>query len=71
MASRMTALREGNPLPPGTIAVGAGLAVTGLASYAYLVISARVLGPAQSGSLSVLWALVFMIGGIFLPSSRR
>ena len=71
MASRMTALREGNPLPPGTVAVGAGLAVTGLASYAYLVVSARVLGPEQSGSLSVLWALVFMLGGLFLPLEQE
>jgi len=71
MATRGAALRDRNPLPPGTVAVGAGLAVTGVASYGYLVISARVLGPAQSGSLSVLWALVFMIGGIFLPFEQE
>ena len=71
MASRVADLRDRNPLPQGTVVVGAGLAVTGAASYGYLVISARVLGPAQSGSLSVLWALVFMIGGIFLPFEQE
>lgn len=71
VASRGAALRDRNPLPPGTVAVGAGLAVTGIASYGYLVISARVLGPAEAGSLSVLWALVFMLGGIFLPFEQE
>ena len=71
MASRVADLRDRNPLPEGTVVVGAGLAVTGAASYGYLVISAPVLGPAQSGSLSVLWALVFMIGGIFLPFEQE
>jgi O-antigen/teichoic acid export membrane protein len=71
MTSRVATLRGRNPLPEGTVAVGAGLAVTGVASYGYLVISARVLGPAQAGSLSVLWALVFMIGGMFLPFEQE
>ena len=71
MATRGAALRDRNPLPTGTAVVGAGLAVTGVTTYAFLVISARVLGPAQSGSLSVLWFLVFMIGGIFLPFEQE
>lgn len=71
MATRGAALRDRNPLPTGTIAVGVGLAVTGIASYGYLVISARVLGPAEAGSLGVLWAAVFMIGGIFLPFEQE
>ena len=65
-------LRRRNPLPEGTVAVGIGLAVTGLAAYAYLVISARVLGPAEYGGLSVLWALVFLVGGgFFLPLEQE
>ncbi|MEI7593271.1 MAG: hypothetical protein WCK41_08650 [Actinomycetes bacterium] len=58
-------------LPTGTIPVGIGLAVTGIASYCYLVISARVLGPSEYGSLAVLWSLVFLIGGVFLPFEQE
>ncbi len=65
-------LRRRNPLPEGTLAVGVGLAVTGIAAYAFLVVSARVLGPAEYGGLSVLWALVFLIGGgFFLPLEQE
>jgi O-antigen/teichoic acid export membrane protein len=64
--------REGNPLPEGTIAVGAGLMVNGLAIFAFLSISARVLGPKDFAPLSVLWALVFLAGpGLFLPLEQE
>lgn len=65
-------LRHRNPFPEGTVSVGVGLAVTGVAAYAFLVVSARVLGPAEYGGLSVLWALVFLIGGgFFLPLEQE
>jgi O-antigen/teichoic acid export membrane protein len=65
-------LRRRNPFPEGTVSVGIGLGVTGVAAYAFLVISARVLGPAEYGGLSVLWALVFLIGGgFFLPLEQE
>jgi O-antigen/teichoic acid export membrane protein len=56
-----------SPLPEGTIPVGIGLGITGAAAYAFLIISARVIGPVEFGALSVLWALVFLIGGVFVP----
>ena len=70
--SLVSDLRRRNPLPEGTLAVGVGLAVTGVAAYAFLVISARQLGPTEYGGLSVLWALVFLIGGgFFLPLEQE
>ena len=46
-----------NPLPEGTLAVGAGLIVSGVTSYGFLAISARALGPERYAPLGVLWAL--------------
>jgi O-antigen/teichoic acid export membrane protein len=55
-----------NPLPEGTLAVGAGLLVLGLTAYAFFVICARALGPERYSSLSVLWTLVFFAAPGFL-----
>jgi O-antigen/teichoic acid export membrane protein len=45
-----------------------GLLVTGITSYAYLVLTARILGPARYVPLSVLWASVFITAaGLFTP----
>lgn len=44
-----------NPLPEGTLAVGAGLIVSGVTSYGFLAISARALGPERYAPLGVLW----------------
>jgi O-antigen/teichoic acid export membrane protein len=60
-------VRRRNPLPEGAIAVGAGLAVTATASYAFLIITARVIGPVEFGAFSILWSLVFLIGGCLVP----
>lgn len=66
-----TSLRTRNPLPPGTLAVGAGLGVTAAASYLFLVVSARALGKDQFSDLFVLWSLVFLIGGFMLPFEQE
>jgi O-antigen/teichoic acid export membrane protein len=61
-----------NPLPAGTLPVGAGLLVNGFAAYGFLVISARMLGPTAYAPLSVLWTLVFLAGpGFFLPVEQE
>lgn len=61
-----------NPLPQGTLAVGAGLLVAGVTAYGFLVISARVLGPERYSALSVLWALAFLAApGLFLPLEQE
>jgi O-antigen/teichoic acid export membrane protein len=72
--SRPTLLRarEGNPLPEGTLEVGIGLVLAGLSAYGFTVVAARVLGPDDYAPLSVLWAMVFLVGpGFFLPLEQE
>lgn len=48
--------------------MGVGLGVSGIASYAFLALSARALGPTAFAPLSVLWATLFVAGpGLFQP----
>ncbi|SCF23188.1 hypothetical protein GA0074695_4584 [Micromonospora viridifaciens] len=59
-------------IPPGTLAVGAGLAVLGLASYVHLAVAGHSLTQADYNSLSVLWAIVFTLGiGVFMPVEQE
>ncbi|MFR9777142.1 lipopolysaccharide biosynthesis protein [Micromonospora sp. MS34] len=59
-------------VPPGTLAVGAGLAVLGLASYVHLAVAGHSLSEADYSSLSVLWSIVFTLGiGVFLPVEQE
>jgi O-antigen/teichoic acid export membrane protein len=59
-------------LPPGSVTVGVGLTVTGMTAYAYLVLTARILGPTRYVPLSVLWAAVFIAGsGLFMPLQQE
>jgi O-antigen/teichoic acid export membrane protein len=55
-----------NPLPEGTLSVGAGLLILGLTAYVFFVVAARALGPERYSSLSVLWTLVFFAAPGFL-----
>jgi O-antigen/teichoic acid export membrane protein len=59
-------------VPPGTLAVGAGLALLGLASYVHLAVAGHSLTGADYSSLSVLWSIVFTLGiGVFLPVEQE
>ncbi len=70
LASRFD--KEKNPLPEGTLAVGAGLIISGVTAYGFLAISARTLGPSRYAPLGVLWALMFVAGpGFFLPLEQE
>src|SRR5256886_4870223 len=61
-----------NPLPEGTLAVGAGLIVSGVTSYGFRAISARALGPERYAPLGVLWALTYVVcPGVFLPLEQE
>ncbi len=61
-----------NPLPAGTLAVGAGLVLAGVAQYGFLAVSARALGPAHYSPLATFWALLFVCGpGFFLPLEQE
>lgn len=55
-------------LPSGTLRVGVGLLILGVASYGFLALPARVLSPADFATLSVLWVLVYVLGpGLLAP----
>lgn len=59
-------------VPPGTVAVGAGLALLGLASYVHLAVAGHSLTKADYSSLSVLWSIVFTLGiGLFMPVEQE
>ncbi|TCC00625.1 polysaccharide biosynthesis protein [Micromonospora zingiberis] len=59
-------------VPPGTLPVGAGLALVGLASYVHLAVAGHTLTAADYSSLSVLWSIVFTVGiGVFLPVEQE
>jgi O-antigen/teichoic acid export membrane protein len=64
--------RRSNPLPTGTLAVGVGLLVAGASAYGFLVVAARALDTVEYARLSVLWALVLLVGpGFFLPLEQE
>jgi O-antigen/teichoic acid export membrane protein len=59
-------------VPAGTLVVGCGLAVLGLASYVHLAVAGHALSTADFSSVSVLWALVFSVGiGVFMPVEQE
>jgi O-antigen/teichoic acid export membrane protein len=61
-----------NPLPEGTISVGAGLVVAGLSAYGFLSLASRSLGPDDFAPLSLLWFTTFILApGFFLPVEQE
>lgn len=59
-------------LPEGTIAIGAGLAVNGLAAYTFITISSRDLGAEVYTPVGLLWTLSFLLGpGLFQPLEQE
>ncbi len=64
--------RRTGALPSGTVAVGAGLAIAGIAAYGYLVLTAHVLGKDVAAPLTAIWGVMFTIGpGFFLPLEQE
>lgn len=69
---RRALARATSILPRGSGTVGAWLLVTGLASYGFLTVTGRALGPERYGGLSALWALGFLLGpGACLPIEQE
>jgi len=61
-----------NPLPEGTLAVGAGLIISGIAIYGFLSIAKHALGEDQFAPLSLLWFITFILApGFFLPVEQE
>jgi O-antigen/teichoic acid export membrane protein len=60
------------PVPEGTFAVGGGLAIAGLATYAFQILAFRNLNKLDYGALNTLWVVVFVLApGIFLPLEQE
>ena len=65
-------LRDRNPLPTGSFAIGGGLLINGFATFGFLTIAKRTLGDENYSALAVLWALVFILGpGFFQPLEQE
>ncbi len=61
-----------NPLPEGTLAVGLGLVISGIATYGFLSITKRALGEDAFAPVSLLWFLTFILApGFFLPVEQE
>ena len=59
-------------LPHGAPLIGGGLLVNGLASYVFVTIAARNLGPEAYTPVGLLWALSFLLGpGFFQPLEQE
>lgn len=70
--SPLQAIRQRNPLPPGAAVVGVGLALSGVATYAFFAITSRTLDPASYAVLGVLWSLLFAVGnGVMQPLEQE
>ena len=68
----ITRLAQRNPLPEGTLAVGAGLIVSGLAIYGFFAITGRVLSDEQFAPVSQVWFATFILApGFFLPLEQE
>jgi hypothetical protein len=69
---RRVIARATSILPRGSGVVGGWVLFTGVASYSFLTITGRALGPERYGGLSTLWALGFLLGnGACLPIEQE
>ena len=64
--------RVNGVLPSGTTSVGLGLAVSSVASYAFVVVALNGLEGDAKAAFSAFWAVIFVIGpGFFLPLEQE
>jgi O-antigen/teichoic acid export membrane protein len=60
------------PLPEGTLPVGAGLLIAGVASYAFFIVGKGALGDEAFKPLASLWFATFALApGFFLPLEQE
>lgn len=70
--SKVTAATQRLPLPEGTLPVGLGLLIAGIASYAFFIVGKSALGDEHFKPISSLWFATFVIApGIFLPLEQE
>jgi O-antigen/teichoic acid export membrane protein len=59
-------------LPEGTTAVGAGLAVSAITSYLFVIVALNALTGEAAAAFSAFWAVIFVAGpGFFLPLEQE
>jgi len=64
--------RAKEAVPAGTGAVGAGLVVSSIAAYAFVVVSLNALDGTAKSAFSAFWAVIFVAGpGFFLPLEQE
>lgn len=74
MRARASALvgRARSAVPDGTGAVGAGLVVSSIAAYAFVVVTLNALDGTAKSAFSAFWAVIFVAGpGFFLPLEQE
>jgi O-antigen/teichoic acid export membrane protein len=73
LSLRRPSLRElRTVLPEGTLSVGAGLLISGVAAYAFLSLSRAGVGKEQFAPVSQLWFVTFLLApGFFLPVEQE
>lgn len=68
----LTRLRPPRAFPTGSLTIGVGCLASGAGAYGFLIVTARVLGPARFTPLSQLWTVALMLGpGIFLTVEQE
>lgn len=68
----LTRATERNPLPEGTLSVGAGLLISGIAAYGFLAIAGHALDDDVFAPLSLLWSVTFVLApGFFMPVEQE
>jgi len=61
-----------SPLPPGAVVVGLGLALSGVATYAFFAVASRQLDASAYAAVGVLWSLLFAVGnGVMQPLEQE
>src|SRR5207342_1682703 len=59
-------------VPEGTLAVGAGLMVSGVTTYGFQILAFRGLTKPNYAALNALWVFVFVLApGVFLPLEQE
>ncbi len=64
--------RARGAVPEGTFAVGAGLIVTAITSYIFIIVAQRGLSDSQYSAFGAFWGFIFVAGpGLFLPLEQE
>ena len=59
-------------VPPSVRSVAVGVALAGISTYVYLVVTARALGPSGYAPFSAVWAIAVTLGaGCYLPFEQE